>query len=426
MKKSAFVLVSLFALGLLVLAQESDRTEIIFAGESNESGGTYCFGGVDARRVNALWHVAGKEWRTALADPQNEKLRSLLDGKRRESVRDGVTYYAVAQQECFFVPAPIKARVDLFTHVTSNGGSGSSENRPLKGNPIPDQPSGFEMWLRSIDMAFWSVVLAIALIAIGYAYLRGSLAARRKTREEYDETIRGIRESHQLELERMQTTLDGERAEHAQVRQEWELNNPERAGEPVIEGGLDSFPREERHEVATHRLQEFAAMNAPGTLPREWRVEGDVVEGVINGSGYVEYGTGEPQLRNFNNTRAFQALMEHIPTGERVRRTALWICCNGAYRDMLGGEHFIFTPNAVIEAAPLDPEEVARIAHDYWVRRGCPDGSPEIDWFRAEAELRERQSNPAARETVQMIAAPAPEPVPETEQVDGQARAAVA
>lgn len=36
------------------------------------------------------------------------------------------------------------------------------------------------------------------------------------------------------------------------------------------------------------------------------------------------------------------------------------------------------------------PEEVARLAYLYWQARGCPDGSPEEDWYRAEAQLRER------------------------------------
>jgi len=29
-------------------------------------------------------------------------------------------------------------------------------------------------------------------------------------------------------------------------------------------------------------------------------------------------------------------------------------------------------------------EEVKRLAHEYWCARGCPEGSPEEDWFRAE------------------------------------------
>jgi len=33
-------------------------------------------------------------------------------------------------------------------------------------------------------------------------------------------------------------------------------------------------------------------------------------------------------------------------------------------------------------------EEIARLAQIYWQARGCPEGSPEEDWLRAEAELR--------------------------------------
>jgi hypothetical protein len=34
--------------------------------------------------------------------------------------------------------------------------------------------------------------------------------------------------------------------------------------------------------------------------------------------------------------------------------------------------------------------EIAALAHDLWVARGCPDGSPEEDWSRAVKELRSR------------------------------------
>lgn len=41
---------------------------------------------------------------------------------------------------------------------------------------------------------------------------------------------------------------------------------------------------------------------------------------------------------------------------------------------------------------PVDPAAdrtlVAAIAYEYWKLRGCPEGSPEEDWFRAEAALR--------------------------------------
>jgi hypothetical protein len=36
-------------------------------------------------------------------------------------------------------------------------------------------------------------------------------------------------------------------------------------------------------------------------------------------------------------------------------------------------------------------EEVARLAHQYWLDRGSPIGTPEKDWFRAEEEFRLRR-----------------------------------
>ena len=41
-------------------------------------------------------------------------------------------------------------------------------------------------------------------------------------------------------------------------------------------------------------------------------------------------------------------------------------------------------------------EELARLAYSYWQARGCPDGSQEEDWFRAEKELRQRVSDAGA------------------------------
>lgn len=32
-------------------------------------------------------------------------------------------------------------------------------------------------------------------------------------------------------------------------------------------------------------------------------------------------------------------------------------------------------------------EQVERLAYSYWQSRGCPHGSPEEDWFRAEEAL---------------------------------------
>jgi hypothetical protein len=38
-------------------------------------------------------------------------------------------------------------------------------------------------------------------------------------------------------------------------------------------------------------------------------------------------------------------------------------------------------------------ERIALLAYKYWEERGCPGGSPQEDWFRAERELLERLAN---------------------------------
>ena len=53
----------------------------------------------------------------------------------------------------------------------------------------------------------------------------------------------------------------------------------------------------------------------------------------------------------------------------------------------------------VVESPQVQPvasdrpeaEEVARLAHQYWLERGSPIGTPEEDWFRAEEEFRLRR-----------------------------------
>ena len=37
-------------------------------------------------------------------------------------------------------------------------------------------------------------------------------------------------------------------------------------------------------------------------------------------------------------------------------------------------------------AAP-EPDHIAELAYTLWESRGCPIGSPEEDWFKAEQEL---------------------------------------
>jgi len=43
-------------------------------------------------------------------------------------------------------------------------------------------------------------------------------------------------------------------------------------------------------------------------------------------------------------------------------------------------------PNESPEVHPAH-EEIAILAYILWEQRGCPHGSPDEDWFRAEAEL---------------------------------------
>jgi hypothetical protein len=38
-------------------------------------------------------------------------------------------------------------------------------------------------------------------------------------------------------------------------------------------------------------------------------------------------------------------------------------------------------------------EEIAALAHKLWQARGCPDGSPQEDWFNAAAELRSHSAH---------------------------------
>jgi len=35
----------------------------------------------------------------------------------------------------------------------------------------------------------------------------------------------------------------------------------------------------------------------------------------------------------------------------------------------------------------FDESAIAPLAYQFWLERGCPDGCPEEDWFRAEREL---------------------------------------
>jgi hypothetical protein len=47
-----------------------------------------------------------------------------------------------------------------------------------------------------------------------------------------------------------------------------------------------------------------------------------------------------------------------------------------------------------------DHSAVRNLAYDLWCLRGCPDGSPEVDWFAAEKQLTGEQ--PTIEEAVKV------------------------
>ena len=42
-------------------------------------------------------------------------------------------------------------------------------------------------------------------------------------------------------------------------------------------------------------------------------------------------------------------------------------------------------------AHSLDEQDIAALAYELWQARGCPDASPEEDWYRAVEQLRPRK-----------------------------------
>lgn len=45
-------------------------------------------------------------------------------------------------------------------------------------------------------------------------------------------------------------------------------------------------------------------------------------------------------------------------------------------------------------------EQIARRAHQLWVKKGCPEGSAEQDWLQAEQELKARNSSEPSSQSV--------------------------
>lgn len=47
------------------------------------------------------------------------------------------------------------------------------------------------------------------------------------------------------------------------------------------------------------------------------------------------------------------------------------------------------------EPLGIDAQAISRRAHELWLKRGCPTGTPELDWLEAERELR-AEAQPSA------------------------------
>lgn len=71
------------------------------------------------------------------------------------------------------------------------------------------------------------------------------------------------------------------------------------------------------------------------------------------------------------------------PRGSRARKQPAPVTAQPAEAPVVAG--------GAPETQPVIPhEEIQRLAYFYWLERGGQGGSPEDDWFRAEAELRRR------------------------------------
>ncbi|MGB6134870.1 MAG: DUF2934 domain-containing protein [Acidobacteriaceae bacterium] len=44
------------------------------------------------------------------------------------------------------------------------------------------------------------------------------------------------------------------------------------------------------------------------------------------------------------------------------------------------------------QSGSVSLDDIRQLAHRYWAERGHPHGQPEVDWFRAEQELRGKAS----------------------------------
>jgi hypothetical protein len=84
-----------------------------------------------------------------------------------------------------------------------------------------------------------------------------------------------------------------------------------------------------------------------------------------------------------------QGQEDHL-TGHEHSRQALEHS-NTAYQHSLGMHQKAATDHVVIvRAQEAREEDIPVLAYKLWQARGCPEGSPQEDWFRAVKELESR------------------------------------
>lgn len=63
-------------------------------------------------------------------------------------------------------------------------------------------------------------------------------------------------------------------------------------------------------------------------------------------------------------------------------------------RDTAGPQRKTIGMGGSMHERPLDvmfEKEIAMLAYGYWERRGRPFGTPDVDWYRAEEELKRQE-----------------------------------
>ena len=81
-----------------------------------------------------------------------------------------------------------------------------------------------------------------------------------------------------------------------------------------------------------------------------------------------------------HNVGEQHGMQEHL-TGHERSRDILENSHDGHHEHASNGGHGITT---------FGHDEIAALAHQLWVGRGCPEGSGESDWFQAAEQLRAR------------------------------------